>query len=291
MEGAGLEVMRRTGLVPLAALFAGRVALAAPCTSPQPEAGAPLRLGPGPAGLGTVPEACPANEVALHGVAAALIDEPDFYGFLNASVALRFRAELGEHAWASLQMPGLEYWYVANATVEAETTEMSAGALGLHSPWALSNDLQIAPYLRLLLPTETVYENAVRYGADAGTAALWRTHRMLELVGGVSVPLLITVNGPAAHTVVIPSLTGEAWFEPWTFVAAGAGLGIRARFGTEKSFDAVDPRAGLRFYFGGGTRLELGALFPLWGEDRTDLVLAASFGWLFEAGAHSTGLR
>lgn len=271
----------RLGLI-LTGLCLASAAGATPCTGPEP--GASLRIGPGPAGFGAVPEACPASEVGLHTWAAALIDEPDFYGWLNAGAALRFRAVLGEHAWVALQMPGLEHWYVANATVESETTEMSAGALGLHSPWALTSSAQIAPYLRLLLPTETVYRNAQRHGVDLGSSGVWRAHRMLELVGGASFPLLVTVNGPVAQTVALPSLALEAWFAPWTSFAVGAGVGTRARIAAATSFEALDPRAGVRLYFGGGTRLELGALFPLWGEDRTDLMLAASFGWRFEAG-------
>lgn len=273
--------MKRLGLV-AAVLLVARFAPATPC--PAPEAGAPLRIGLGPAGLGTVPEACPATEVALHGWAAALIDEPDFYGWAYAGSALRFRVAVHERAWLSLAMPGLEYWYVANATVEADSTEMSAGAVGLHVPWAATADVQLAPYLRLLLPTETVYRHAQRYGADTGIAAVWRVQRLLELVGGASLPVLVTVNGLHAETVFLPSLVLEAWFEPWGFVALGGGAGARVRFGGESGFESFDPRVGLRFFFGAGTRLELGALFPLWGDDRTDAMLAASFGWQFEAG-------
>lgn len=252
-------------------------ASASPCTSVQPESGAPIRITPGPAELGSIPEACPANEVALRGWGAALIAKEDYYGSLDAGSALRFRMAHPDGPWLSLFMPGIEYRFVANATVEGEGTEMSAGSLSGHLPIALGPATQLAPFARVLLPTETVYRRATRFGFDGGTSGVWRIHRVFEATGGVSLPLLLTVNRPTTHVVFLPSAGADALFEPWRFFSVGAGALVRLRAGNDPGFEAFEPRATLRFYAGPAV-LDLAAAMPLFGQDRTDLLLSASLG-------------
>jgi len=252
-------------------------ASAAPCTSPQPRAGAPALITPGPAELGAIPEACPGNEVSLRGWANVLIAEEDFYGSLFAGGALRFRMAHPSGPWLSVWMPGVEYRFVANATVEGDGSEMSAGSVGGHVPVALTDQIGVAPFARILMPTETAYRRATRYGFEAGTSAVWRAAPVLELVGGVTLPLLLTVNRPSTHVALVPSAGGDALFEPWRFLAVGAGAVARYRAGNSAGFEALEPRATLRLYLGPGL-LELAAAAPLFGEDRSDVLISAGLG-------------
>lgn len=267
----------------LAGTLGTRVASAGDaCTSRQPEAGVPIQVLVGPAGLGTVPAACAANEVALQSWGAVLIATGDFYGSLDAGGALTGRFVLPGGSWVSIFTPGLEYRFVANASIEADATSLSGSALGWHLPLSATSHVQIAPFTRVLFPTETVYHRATRLGLDDGIAAVWRIRSFLELTGGYSMPVLLTVNRPTTYSVLLPTGTADLAFEPWRFFAVVLGASIRLRSGAAPPFESFDPRAALRFYPYGGARIEIAAAAPLFGRDRTDLLGAISMGYLWE---------
>ena len=278
--------MRRVTLLSLAVALSSlsgvRSVWAAPCDAKVPEAGVPARVALGPAGLGAVPEACGANDISLQGFASALIATEEFYGGLDAGLTLRARFELGPRHWLSLWIPGLEYRFVANATIEAESVGMGAGAAGYHYALPLGKAAQLAPFVRLMLPTESVYQNAVRYGFDHGVAGIWRATGWLELVGGFDFAALVTVGSGAYHVSYQPNLSAEAVAAPVGFLAVAAGAGLRFRGGDDAAFESFDPRIALRIYPYRGLRVEAAAMLPLGGADRTDLVLGVNLGWIFE---------
>lgn len=276
MNARGLLLVLAGTVVASPALASGGA-----CSGRQPEVGIPLRIPLGPADFGAVPAACPANEALLQGWGAILIATQDFYGSAFAGAAPQLRVKVGG-PWISLHAPGVQYGYVANATVTADSWEMSAGSLGLHVPLAAGRRLTVAPFVRVLLPTETIYQRATRLGIDHGVAAVWRAHRMFELVGGVSFPLLLTVNRPSVYTVQIQSASVDASFEPWRFLAVVGGFGIRLRAGSSSPLESVDPRVGLRLYPYSGTLVELASAFPILGADRTDLLASLSLGWTWQ---------
>jgi len=208
-----------------------------------------------------------------------LIAEEDYYGSLYAGGALRFRMAHPDGPWLSLWMPGVEYRYVANATVVGDGSEMSAGSLSGHFPIELGPSTQLAPFARVLLPTETAYQRATRFGFDAGTSGVWRLHRVFEATAGVSLPLLLTVNRPSTHVVFVPAAGADALFEPWRFFSIGAGAVVRLRAGNDPGFEAFEPRATLRFY-AGPALLDIAGATPILGQDRSDLLLSAGLGWV-----------
>lgn len=276
--------MRRHAL--LAAMLVGTLGARAAhagdaCTSQQPEAGVPIRLLIGPAALGTVPEACAANEVALQSWGAVLIAANEFYGSLDAGGAPVGRFVLPGGSWVSVFLPGFEYRFVANASIEAEAKSLSGSSLGWHVPLSVSRRVQIAPFARVLFPSETVYHRATRFGFDEGIAAVWRIRPFLELTGGYSMPVLLTVNRPTVYSVLLPTAAADLAFEPWRFFAVVAGASIRLRSGDTPPFESFDPRAALRFYPFRGSRIELAAAAPLFGRDRTDLLAAISMGYVW----------
>jgi hypothetical protein len=258
-----------------------RAAHAAPCTSVLPEAGAPARLDFGPGGLGRVPEACPATDSALQGFASALIAVDDFYGTLDAGVAPRFRRRLSERDWLSLSLPALEYRFSANATIEASTVGLGDAAFGYHRMFPVSARLALAPYARVLYPFDSGYRNATRYGVEHGVSGSLRLEPWLELVGGFAFPFIFTTNGKRLHPSYIPSFEAEGVLSPTRWLGVVLGAGVRLRDGDDQGLESFDPRAALRFYPSSGLRIELAAAAPLWGADRTDLLLGLNLGWVF----------
>lgn len=262
-------------------------ARATPCAGSLPEAGAPARVSFGPGGFGSVPEACPATDSALQGFASALIAVDDFYGLLEAGVAPRFRRRLSDSDWVSLWLPPLQYRFAANATIEASTVGLGDAAFGYHRAFALTERLALAPYVRALYPFDSGYRNATRYGVEHGLAASLRLEPWLELVGGFAFPLLFTTNGRRVHASYVPSFEAQAVLSPLAWLGVVLGTSVRLRDGNEPGFESFDPRAALRFYPHSGLRIELAAATPLWGADRTDLLLGLNLGWVFRDAAES----
>jgi hypothetical protein len=277
-------VVRRgaVSLLALGLVLSGARARADICdVSARRDPGAPARLGPGPAGFGSLPEACPGSDLALQADAALLVATDDFYGSLSAGVAVRGRYAVSDRFWFSLWTPGVEYRYVANATVTAGSTDLSAGAVGVHFPLRLGSRAELAPYARLLIPTESVFVNAMRYGVDHGVAFAWLAARPLSLVGGATFPALFTDTAGQVHANYQPGLGVEAVYAPWAFFTLVAGTTVRWRFGDDRAFESFDPTLALRFFPWRGLRAELGARLPLFGADRTDAALAVNVGWMF----------
>ena len=258
----------------------GEARASEPCESKLPEAGAPIRAPYGPADFGTVPEACAATAAALRGRMGILIAEEDYYGGVVAGGALRARFELPGGSWMSAQLPGVEYRLAVNATVEAESLDMSASSLGWHQPLRVSERFQVAPYVRAMLPTETVFENATRYGFEHGTAFVFNAHPMFEVMGGYSVPLLLTYNNGTTHSIYTPTLAIDAGFRPWSWFELAAGASVRITPPDAEPFESFDPRVALRFYPWRGLYIDTSAAFPLGGRDRTDAAIGLSLGWI-----------
>jgi hypothetical protein len=253
---------------------------AACATERSLDRGAPLRSAPGPAGFAGIPEACAATEVALQGDAAALVAVEDFFGTLEAGAALRARYAPSRALWFSLWLPGLSYRFAANATVEAESVDLGAGALGVHFGLPLGEATQLAPFARLLLPTETVFVHATRYGFEQGFSFVHEPAEWLELVGGMSFPLLLSDSFGTLHSALTPTISAQAGFTASSWLHFVGGASLRTRSGDESGFEAFEPALGVRFFAWRELRIELGGRAPLWGDDRTDLGLALNIGYL-----------
>jgi hypothetical protein len=244
----------------------------------------PARIGSGPAGFGSLPEACPATDIALHGE-GALLDaaSEDFYGSLVAGAAIRGRYALDERVWVSAWLPGPQFLYVANATVEASAVELGPSALGIHVSVPVSKRGRLAPFARALVPTETVYRNATRYGFDHGFTFEYRAHRMLDVLGGASFPLLLVDGSGTLHPSLQPMLRAEGAYAPFRWFTLNAGFALRFRGGDDAAFESFEPLLGLRFFPHRRVRIELAARLPLGGHDRTDLGAALGAGYRFDA--------
>ncbi|MBX3229621.1 MAG: hypothetical protein KIT84_04745 [Labilithrix sp.] len=239
----------------------------------------PIRVPLAPADLGVLPEACESTEASLETRAAALIATSDLYGSLQAGAGVRGRLTIAERTWLSLWAPSLEYRFVANASVESERTSLGGTAIGAHHRLPIDTRLSLAPFFRVLLPTETGFERAARWGGDHGISAVYRARNDLELVGGFAFTLVSVWNGGRASSFLSESLSVDAVYRPWRAFGLAAGTGLRFSFGSSNPFESFDPRVGVRVYPFQGLFLILNAAIPLAGRDRTDLGLAFSTGW------------
>ncbi len=249
----------------------------APCDSDQPEAGVAIRASTGPGELGRTPEACAGTDLTLEAGGALTLDLDDFYGGLAAGLTLHGRVAFDD-AWLSLGAPGLRWTYSANASIEATQTELGPTTLGAHLAAWRDERRQLAPYVRFLLPTDTVYGRADRWGVELGAALVWRLDARLEAVFGLSAAQVLVVNPPATLTTTTFGLTADATWRPNGWFALALGLGARVTPAAEP-FESFDPRLALRFYPWRGMLIDLSAWLPLGGRDRTTAGALLSLGW------------
>jgi hypothetical protein len=259
----------RAGPLALALVLVAGEARAEPCDAAGPEAGAPVRAPGIVADFGAVPEACGRYELSGRAGLGVLIATEDFYGTATIGGALRGRLLLPHGGWLSAATPGVVWRFAANATVEADSVDISAATLGYHEPVRLG-PLQLAPYARVLLPNETVLQNAARYGLEHGVAFVASLHELVELTGGYALPLLLTSNPGAV----------DLGFRPWRWVEVMGGGAVRLVPADEEPFESFDARAALRFYPWRGLLIDLGGAFPLGGRDRTLASAGLALGWL-----------
>jgi hypothetical protein len=276
--------MRRLLLIAMCCV--ARTASADPCTAEQPEAGVPVRIATGPADFGMLPEACAATAVSLSGRMGILIAEEDFYGSLLVAGALRARIELPGGSWLSTSLPGPEYRFVANATLEADSVDLSASTLGYHVPIVVGR-LQLAPYFRFMLPSETVFQHARRLGLEHGVSMVAPAGKYLEMIAGYGLPLYLTVQPGGTEAAYLPTVSFDVAARPVRWFVGALGISVRVFPEEEESFESLDPRAALRFYPTHGLLIEATGAVPVLGRDRTDGLVSLAIGWIAEAGVLS----
>ena len=252
-----------------------------PCASDQPEAGVGIRTFTGPGDLGRTPEACAASAGSIDTAGALTLDLDDFYGGIRIGAALHTRLALSDALWFSLGLPAVHWTYSANASIEAEVIDAGPLTLGAHLRAWHDETLQVAPYARLLLPTDTGYERAVRLGGELGAVLLVRTGARFELVVGAALTEVVVVNNPSALATTTAQVTSDATWRPSDWFSLALGIGLRLVPSEADVFESFDPRLGLRFYPWRGLAIDLSAHLPLAGRDRTTAAAMLSLGWIF----------
>ena len=246
---------------------------ASPCDDTRPGTGAPIRVPIfGPADFATAQETCARTRISLEGRAALLVAEDDFYGSLLAGLAVRATLALPHGTWVSAWFPGLESRYVANATVDRDVPSLGAGALGFHAPVTSSEHFTLVAYGRVLVPTETLFVSARRYGIEHGTSALYVVSPKLSFVGSLAFASTFTAIPGRVTMVNVPSLSSDLVFRPWTAFGLAIGAGLRP-------LESFDPRVQIRLYPWRNTFISLAGLFPILGRDRTNAALSLTIGW------------
>lgn len=239
--------------------------------------GIPVRVPLAPADLGVLPEACERTEASFEARTAILVANDDLYGSVDLGAGLRGRLVIAERTWLSLWTPSLQYRYVANATVTADRVSLGGGALGIHRRLVLGN-VAVAPFVRMLLPTETGFDRATRWGFDLGMAVTAPLGERLEIVGGYSMTYLATASGGGALQLLSASASTDVLWHRWDWLAFGGGLGARLALADRRPFESLDPRIAVRLTPSASFFANVSAALPLFGRDRTDVGIGLSVG-------------
>lgn len=264
-----MSTLHRT-LILAAIVFAPSVASAERCSRGRAGVPLPIALTMGPADFGTTPSPCSDPRISLDLRATALIDTADFYGALGADAVLSGTVPLTSRLWLSGAFTVVRYRYAQNATLIASDMGLGPSDLGLHVGVITRDELRVSTYLRVLLPTETPTQYALRTGFEAGVAAMWRPRSRLTLLGGLSVPVELSFLGGhgLAYGGVRASIDATylvgTWFEPV--------LGLEARIGNDPdgALEYVAPRLSLRAHLGRSVGIHLTGMAPLGGIERTN---------------------
>lgn len=236
----------------------------------------PVAIGLLAGDLGAGRRACPRSELSLGARALATIDTPGFYGNLavgarlEGSWSIRGRGEL----FASFTF--VDWQFVQNATLKATDTAVGPLTVGGSLLAFNARGLAVAPYVRLLLPTDRRTVGA-EYGVTlAGLFARRLSAHLLaagDLSAGVG-PGLASVRAGAALVLGIV-WTPARWF---SFT-----LDAQLHFAALAPLDWFAPAAALRFRLWRGLGAELSAIVPVVGGDRHDTALLVRVAWRFDS--------
>ena len=244
------------------------VARAERCGGQTAPHGAPIALTLGPADFGATPPTCASTGVALEGRGTALIDTPDFYGALTAEAVLTGSFALGEETWVSGAVNALRYRYVQNASIVGTHLGLGPTTVGLHRVVARGERWRVAPYARLLLPTETGRSFSVLLGAEPGVAASFAPVSGLSLGGGLSLPVTVAVLGARTLWRLAPRASLDAAYAPWRWLEVAAGAELR--LAPEGGLDFMAPKVAVRLYPWRTLHVQLAGMMSLVGLERTD---------------------
>jgi hypothetical protein len=229
-----------------------------------------------PSGIDLTRAPCPEGQLSLRARGTALVDLPEFYGTLAASLLVDWRIRLLPRLEVSVGGRAIDYRFAQNAVVSED--ELAAGPLTLGAVgrldrraflgrpivlgWALRADL---PY------TDTGYDVPVLAASPQLLAALAIGRR---LVAHARLAGLLWLARPPSD---IDTRRAVALSTDWSlsaFSPVAVGLGAEAQSGWYGfGLDHLLLRGGFRTSLGARTRLDLTALVPVLGEERTDLAL------------------
>jgi hypothetical protein len=230
----------------------------------------PIQLTVGVSDFGVTPSTCSDLRIALDVRAGAIIDTADFYGALGGEAVISATLPLGQRIWITAGVTPVRFRFAQNATLVATGLSVGASDVALNVGLLARTDLRLSTYLRVLVPTETGMQYAVRTGIEPGLSLAWRPNTRWSLLGGFSLPIEFSFLGGrgtsygSARTSIDGAVLISTWFEPL--------LGIEARIGNDPdgAIEYIAPRFSLRFHLGRGVMVHLSGLAPLLGIERTN---------------------
>jgi hypothetical protein len=214
--------------------------------------------------------ACLRSDVEVRLAAGALIDEPDFYGTLGAElhVGIRFVEALGFEWGATVRVVDLTFAQTAVVSV----TETSYGPVSLHGAAGrpLGPGLRLAGHARVELPFTREVLDPTSGGAQLAGLLTWAAHDRVALHGRAGLLGWLGASGGGTSTRGAGVISADAAVRALPWLRALAGLELQAGW-YRGGVDHLAARAGAHWRVRGPWRVDLAALVPLAGHERTDL--------------------
>jgi hypothetical protein len=259
--------------LPLPVLVLGLLLVAAParaetvCDDPIVDPVAvPVRAG----GFDLTRSACLRADFQSRIGAHALVDTPDFYGTLGGDffIGVRFLEEMGLEWGATIRVVDLTF--AQTAVVSA--TETTYGPISVHAAIAdaTREDLQVGGMLRLELPFTRAVGLPTNSGAQLAGLVTFAAHDRVALHGRAA--LLGWFGSSAGGTDLRGAgvLSSDASIRTISWLRASAGLELQAGW-YRSGIDHLAARVGAHWRIQGPWRVDVGALLPFAGEERTDV--------------------
>jgi hypothetical protein len=228
----------------------------------------PLRVG----GFDLTRSACTRSDFEARVGGHALVDTPDFYGTLGGDLLLgiRFLEQAGFEWGASVRV--VDVTFAQTAVVSA--TEATYGPVSVHAALgqAQSDDLHLGGVVRVELPFTRAVGQPSTSGAQLAGLATWAAHDRVALHGRAG--LLGWYGASAGGTDLRGAgvLSVDASVRTIAWLRASAGLELQAGW-YRSGVDHLAARVGAHWRVFGPWRVDLGALLPVAGEERTDLAV------------------
>ena len=226
----------------------------------------PVRAG----GFDQTRSACLREDVETRIGGHALVDTPDFYGTLGGDlfVGIRFLEDSGFEWGATIRLVELTFAQTAVLTA----TETAYGPISLHGAIgeAQSENLHIGGQLRVELPFTRAIGQPSTAGAQLAGLATYRAHDRVAVHGRAAMLgwYGASVGGTDLRGGLLVSTDASVRTVSWLHAAVGLELGG----GWYRSgVDHLAARLGAHWRVFGPWRVDLGALVPLAGEERTDV--------------------
>jgi hypothetical protein len=216
--------------------------------------------------FGSTPGACAWQGFTAGGRFGALVATSSFYGAIDGQASISGALRVDDRSWITLAADVFRYRTAINASVVTAPMDLGASTITAHR--ALSRDAaaQVSVWLRALLPTESSNRFVARLGVEPGMTVLWSPHTKFALHGGLSLPLTAAVSAGGTLVTFTPRATVDAAVRPARAFEALAGVEVR---GGLDGLEYVAPRISLRVHFSRVTSLDLSAMAPLAGLERT----------------------
>lgn len=255
---------------PAARATQGADAESDPCRDAYGHLRAPIALASEGADFAGGAAACGGQRVALdlHADATIAASAPDFYGNLRGAALLSGTVAPSDRFWIDAAADVARYDFVANASVVAKGFGAGPATLTVHGVLERGARLQIAPFLRALLPLESGWANAFRVGIEPGLAALLALSPRWSLHASASYPLQTTWLGSRVTWRYTPRATLDLDVAPLRWLELLAGLELRLVADPDGSLDALTARSAIRAHLGRGVDAHLELAVPFAGFDR-----------------------
>lgn len=226
----------------------------------------PLRAG----GFDLPRSACLRADFGTRIDAHALVDTPDFYGTLGGDlfIGVRFLEDMGFEWGATVRVVDVTFAQTAVLTA----TEATYGPISVHGAigTAQSDDLHLGGELRVELPFTRAIGEPSSAGAQLAGLATYAAHDTVALHGRAALLGWYATSAGGTDTRGAGLVSVDASIRAITWLRASAGLELQGGW-YRSGVDHLAARLGAHWRVVGPWRVDVGAVVPIAGEERTDL--------------------